>query len=234
MSRREPHWQQREADDFVTWHPAEPARAVEGPLALDFFVDQTLVLELAPHQLAFREQDGQLKQVYFGGLHELAVGAGGGMVSPESRLFFLRGDVPLSWRWRAPSTLRVDTGHEPGILISLRGACSVIIDDPAGFHRAVLQGLENLEPDALIGVLDTLVRSQIAARLESLVEIQSLDAMRVQILLNDLAATDLDDDLVELGLRCVHLAAGTPTVQEEPAAPPVAHEVPVGSYDDVL
>ena len=116
----------------------------------------------------------------------------------------------------------------------LRGSCSVIIDDPATFHGKVLLGLESLEPEHLQGVLDTLVRAQIEARLESLVENQALDPMRVQILLNDLAAGDLDDDLLELGLRCVHLAAGTPSRQAEPAPSPAVYETPVGSYDDVF
>ncbi len=234
MQRRDTLWQQREPDDCVTWHPMEPARAVEGPLALDFFVDQTLVLELAPHQLAFREEAGQLKQVYFDGLHELAVGDGNGQISPESRLFFLRGDVPLTWRWSEETSLRVDTGRGTSNLIPLRGACSVVIDDPAGFHRKVLQGLESLEPEVLVGVLDTLVRTQIEARIEALVENQSVDTMRVQILLNDLAAADLDDDLLEIGLRCIHLAAGTPAAREEAVAPQATYAAPVGSYDDVF
>jgi hypothetical protein len=234
MRQRDTHWQQREPEDHVTWHPQEPARAVEGPLALELFENQTLVLELAPHQLAFREDAGQLAQVYFDGLHELAIGRGPGQVPPQSRLFFLRGDVPVTWRWREETSLRVDAGHEPGILVPLRGICSVIIDDPATFHRAVLQGLENVEPTVLDGVLDTLVRSQIESRIEALVENQTLDPMRVQILLNDLAANDLDDDLVDLGLRCIHLAAGTPAARGETAAELEVYTETVGSYDDVF
>jgi hypothetical protein len=234
MGRQHQHWQQREPEQYLTWHPVEPPQAVEGPLALEFFRDRTLVLELAPHQLAFREQDGQLKQVYFDGLHELSVGLGPGMVDPASRLFFLRGDVPIVMRWREGCTLRVDAGQEPGILVPLRGVCSVIIDDPATFHRTVLEGLEELDPGRLVEAVDTLVRSQLESRLASLVENGSLDPMRVEILLNDLAAWELDEDLLELGLRCFHLAAGTPAVRREPASELPTENQPVGSYDDVF
>lgn len=234
MPRRDPHWQQRPFEDFVTWHPVEPPRAVEGPLSLEFFRDQTLVLELAPHQLAFREADGRLQQVYFDGLHELAVGHGPGQVEPDSRLFFLRGDVPLTWRWRDGTSLRVNGGHEPGILVPLRGACSVVIDDPAGFHGAVLDGLESLDDATLIRTLDTLVRTQLETRLEPLVENRSLDPVRVQIMLDGLRTEDLDEDLLELGLRCVHVAAGTLVRHEEPLVAPENAELPIGSYDDVF
>jgi hypothetical protein len=234
MIPRNPHWQQRDPEDFVTWHPVEPARAVEGPLSLEFFADRVLVLELAPHQLAFREQDGRLQQVYFDGLHELAVGDGPGQIEPASRLFFLRGDVPLVLRWREQASLRIDTGGAAGELLPLRGVCSLVIDDPATFHGAVLQGLEDLEPQRLGETLDALVRSQLEARVEALVAHGRLDAMRVEILLNDLKAADLDEDLLELGLRCIHLAAGTPAARAEDVAESETQQTPVGSYDDVF
>jgi len=234
MHRNGPPWQEQESDSVVTWRPVEPAQSVEGPLALEFFDNSTLVLELAPDQLAFREEDGRLQQVYFDGFHQLHVGDGADRVSPASHLFFLRTDVPMSWRWRGETSLRVDTGRQPGFLIPLRGVCSLLIEDPAGFHRHILQGLETLESDHLIRVLDTLVRTQIENRLEPLVERGVVDPMRVQILLNDLAATDLNEDLHDLGLRCIHLAACTPAVVDEPVAELPVYSAPSGSYDDVL
>ena len=165
---------------------------------------------------------------------QLQVGDGTDRVSPTSHLFFLRTDVPLSWRWRGETSLRVDTGSQPGVLVPLRGACSLLIEDPAEFHRQILQGLESLESDHLTRILDTLVRTQIESRLAPLVERGALDAMRAQILLGDLAATDLNEDLHDLGLRCIHLAAFTPAVEHEPVTEVPVYSAPSGSYDDVL
>ena len=234
MRQRNPKWQEQEPGGVVTWRPVEPPRPVEGPLALDLFDNSTLVLELAPDQLAFREQDGRLQQVFFDGMHQLRVGNGADMAPPSSRLFFLRADVPMTWRWRGETSLRVDTGHRAGVLVPLRGACSLLIADPVEFHRHILQGLESLDSDHLVRVLDTLVRTQIESRLAPLAERGALDPVRVQILLDDLVAADLNEDLYDLGVRCVHLAAYAPTVEDEPVAELPALSTPSGSYDDVL
>ena len=234
MRQREHQWQEQESGGMVTWRPVEPPQSVEGPLALEFFDNSTLVLELAPDQLAFREQDGRLQQVYFDGLHQLRVGNGTDMAPPSSRLFFIRADVPVAWRWRGETSLRVDTGHPAGVLVPLRGACSLLIADPVEFHRHILQGLESLESDHLVRVLDTLIRTQIESRLAPLAERGALDPVRVQILLDDLVAADLNEDLPDLGLHCIHLAAYAPAVEDEPVAEIAAYSTPSGSYDDVL
>jgi len=216
-------WQTQEPDDVVIWQPAVGAPAVEGPLDLLLFADRLLVLELADDQLAFREEGRQLRQVYMDRMHQFRVGDGPGEVAPASRLFFLRTDVALSWRWHAPSSLSVDGLHLP-----LRGVCSLRIADPAAFYSDILQGLESLAPETLTETLDTLVRH----RLES--HLQDLNTVQAQILLSELGAADLDDDLAELGLTCEYLAAFTPTAidQTVPASEPQL--VPAGSYDDIL
>jgi hypothetical protein len=229
MDPREPLWQEREPDEIVTWQPLQPPQPVEGPLALALLAGRRLVLELAPEQLAFRDLDGKLQQVYFDGVHELVIGDGRGQIDPASRLIFLRCDIPLTWRWRGSARL-----HGPGIELPLRGVCSLVIEDPARFHDQVLRGLEHLEPGQLERVLDTLVRSQIESRLGALADEPVVDPVRVQIMLNGLTVDDLNEDLLDLGLRCLHVAAATPLPEREAEPTVAAHGAPAGSYDDVL
>jgi hypothetical protein len=231
MDPRGPQWQELEPDEIVTWQPVQPAQPVEGPLSLALLDGRRLVLELAPDQLAFRDRDGRLEQVYFDGIHELVVGEGTDRVDPTSRLFFVRGDVPFHGRWRESAVL-----HVPGLPgpLPLRGAYTLVIDDPAGFHDGVLRGLEHLEPGQLAGVLDTMLRAQIEGRLEALDEDPAIDPVRVQIMLNGLTADDLNEDLLDLGLRCLHLAAVTPLPRPDEAPTPAEEGVLAGSYDDVL
>jgi len=233
---RDPHgsWQLRDPDQVTAWRPADPARAIEGPLDLAFFTDQTLVLELADEQVACREEGGCLRQVFLGGTHQLEVGTRPGQVAPDCRLVFLRSDVPLSWRWREGSELVIDTGGGRSVRLPLRGVCSLRISDPARFYASVLQGLEHLDADRLLQVLETTVRSQLESRLQPLATGPWVDPLRAQVLLGDLGAGDLAEELADLGLECLYLAVFTPAIQDEPVGAPVAETTPVGSYDDVL
>jgi hypothetical protein len=227
-------WHDEDPQRLVTWTAVTPPRAVEGPLELVSFRGQVLILELGPDQLACREQDGRLAQVFLDGLHRLEIGESAGQTPPHSRLYFLRLDVPLSWRWQAGCELTVDTGTPEGDRLPLRGACSLHLRDPLRFYTEVLPGLESLDPRDLLAVLDTLVRSKLAAHLEPLAERGRIDRMRAQVQLADLGVEDLDDDLADLGLGCLHLAACIPLEQDEPAVEALVPSALSGSYDDVL
>jgi hypothetical protein len=227
-------WQHDDPRRLVTWTPAQPPRAVEGPFDLACFEGQVLVLELGPDMLACRELGGALQQVFLDGLHKLEIGDGAGLIPPASRLYMLRPSLPISWRWRQGDELVIDTGTARGERLPLRGTCSLFLDDPMRFYREVLAGLDQLEASDLVAVLDALVRSQIAAHLLPLGQAGRFDRMRAQIQLGELDAEHLSEDLTDLGLGCRHLAAFTPQELPEPAPPELVGGPLAGSYDDVL
>jgi len=235
MSQRRDPWQTCDPQQLVTWRPAHPPRVVEGPLPLALFAGRTLVLELADRQLAGREQDGRLVQVWLGGCPEVAVPGGrddGGAADP-GRLWFLRDDVPLSWRWRQGAELTVVVGGEPH-RFPIRGACEVHLADATALYATVLRGLEDLTVGALQDAVRSCVQASLEARLQRLGTGKGLAPVQAQATLEGLAAEDLDDDLAELGLRCVHLAISVPT--EATATPQAAAVTTVapGSYDDLV
>lgn len=226
-------WQERNADAVVVWTPLEPPQAIEGPLPLDLFADQLLVLELADGQLAIHEIDGKVVRVYLDGVHELDVGPGQNQIAPLGQLTFVRTGALLNWRWQNSSLLRIDLGGGNATEIPIRGACALAVADPYTLHSNVLSGLSGVPLDRLTGVLDTLVRSRLEQRLRDLVERQVLDRTRAGVLLERLSASDLDDDLAPLGLRCEHLGViSLATDLEE--APKADSGEPVACYDDIV
>jgi hypothetical protein len=233
MRHRRPTWQDHDPEHVVTWVPAEPPVAVEGPLALDLFCDRLLVLELAPSQVALLEVDGQIQRAYLDQGQQLDVGAETGQTEPRGRLIFVRSDVPIAWRWGDGAELHVDVGGGQSIDLPLRGQCAIAADDPVRFFRTVLAGLESLPVERLQNILDTLVRAQLERRLGELVEHAGLDRMQAEVMLENLAPADLDEDLAELGLACgeLNLFVGETT---SPDAAELIESAPVYSYDDVL
>ena len=226
-------WQERNAENVVVWTPLDPPQANEGPLALDLFAGQMLVLELADGQLAIHEIDGKVARVYLDGVHELDVGPGQHQIAPLGQLTFVRTGALLNWRWQTSSLLRVGLGGGYATEVPIRGACALAVADPFTLHSNVLSGLAGVPLDHLTAVLDTLVRSRLEQRLRDLVERQTLDQTRAGVLLESLSASDLDDDLAPLGLRCEHLAViSLATDLEE--APTADSAEPVACYDDIV
>lgn len=233
---------------IVTWQPAAPPRTVEGPLALDCFEDRCLVLELACGQLACREDDGRLQQVFLDGIHRLEIGRAAGQTAPTGRLTFLRPDVPIDLRWRRDDHLVLDAsgaadrvGRAPatgapdhGLSLPLRGACRLVLADPVLFFGSVLQGLQGPCGDSLHSVLDALVRAQLAEHLHPLLRGRDLNRVHAQTLLGGLEPADLGDDLAEIGLDCLHLTAYLPLEQDRQPDPQPVAAAPPGSYDDLL
>ncbi len=231
-------WQLADPDDVIVWTATQPPRLVEGPLDLSSFDGQMLVLDLAPGQFACRETEGCLRQVFLDGLHRLSVGEGAGKVSPRSRLFVLRNDLPVSWRWQGRDMLVLESNEPGGCRLPLRGACSLALADPVRFYQTVVHGLTSLDLNNLTRVLETLVRAHVGAHLQPLVQRGRLDLMQAQVRLAQLGADDLSDDLADLGLVCLQLSACTPLGAEdttgdarERAAPDLVTPI---SYDDVL
>ncbi len=258
MRRVPSSWQQDDPAHVFVWHPASPPRAIDGPLPLACFEGRRLVLELAPDQLACREQDGQLAQVFLDGVHQLEIGRGPGQVCPSSRLVFLRPDVALDLRWRHDDELVLvadDPAASPrggrdlrafaadqharsphcALHLPLRGTCRLHLADPLLFYRCCLLGLRDPAPQHLLGILDAFVRTQLAAHLRPLLRGGNLDRLHAQTMLADLGGDDLGDDLAEVGLGCLHLAAYLPLGDEEPTTVcEPAGAVLSGSYEDLL
>lgn len=232
MSRHSKLWDLREPDEVVTWSPAQPPQAVEGPLPLDMFRDRMLVLDLAPGQVAVHVKGDGRQRVYFDTMPQLDLGLGAHQTAPEGWLVFLRSDAPIRWRWHDQSRLVVDLGGGAADELPLRGRCSVLVADPLRFHEAVLNGVDDLPAERLAGVLDTLVRARLEARIGGLVEGHHLDTLRAKIALEGLTATDLDDDLQALGLRCQDLVLAVPEPQDRAEASQM--DEPRACYDDVF
>lgn len=242
------YWQQEDPDRIVVWRPVSPPLAVEGPLELACFEGSILFLELASEQLALRTDDGRLQQVFLGDVHRLEIGNGARDVPCSSSVVFLRPDVPLDLRWNSDSCLvlnpdrRAGSGADQpfadtagqGLRLPLRGACRLCLSDPMLFYETFLQGLAHPAQEHLLGVLDTLVRAQLATHLNPLLCGGDVDRLHAQILLSNLTPADLDEDLAEFGLGCLHLAACLPRViDEQIATVPAGTQVP-GSYDDLI
>jgi hypothetical protein len=232
MIDRSTTWQEHDPEHVVTWTPATPPRAVEGPLALDLFAGRLLVLQLAPGQVAVHEVDRRPRRVLLDGCHHLEIGHGPDAVTPEGSVVFLRPDVPLAWRWTVGCELHVDAGGGDFIDLPLRGACALSLADPCRFHERVLAGLGELQLATLTDVLDTLVRSRLEARLHDLVDRGRLDVLQASVRLEALTAEDLADDLAPQGLSCERLQVAIPAPREESVT--VEATAPIGSYDDVL
>lgn len=222
-------WQERSASEVTVWTPAAPRRAVEGPLALSLFAGQTLVLDLAPGQLACRECDGRVAQVWLDGQPQVAVPDRPG---PDERLWFVRDDAPLTWRWHADDALVVALGRGGTVRLPVRGAVALVVRDAMTLLESVLAGLPDLDPDVLTDVVRTHVQASLESRLQTVVDGGRLDPVRAQVLLEGLTCSDLDDDLADLGLAALHVAVTLPTgagVARDHGPDPI----PV-SYDDVL
>ncbi|MEZ4386213.1 MAG: hypothetical protein R3D98_01295 [Candidatus Krumholzibacteriia bacterium] len=231
MNRQAQPWQELDADQVVTWSPAEPPRAIEGPLALEMFRGRLLTLDLAPGQIAVHVVDGRTRRVYLEGHQELDLTAGPGAATCEGWLVFVRIDAPISWRWDESTRLHL-TARTGETGLPLRGACSVLVADPLHFHDAVVAGLDTLPATRLAQVLETLVRSNLESRLQELMASQGLDPLRAKVMLESLQPADLDDDLQPLGLACSHLAVAVPVASEDVTV--AADETPVACYDDVF
>jgi len=229
MSTTDDVWQERNADQVTIWSPAEPRRPVEGPLPLSLFAGRTLVLELATGQLACREHEGQVAQVWLEGRPEVSVPAHPG---PDERLWFVRDDTPLTWRWREGDVLVVALGRGESLRLPVRGAVALVVRDAMTLLQAVLLGQPRLDPQILADVLRTHVQAALESRLVTLVDGGRVDPVRAQILLESLTCHDLDDDLGDLGLAALHVGITVPTEAS------VARHVDPGpvpvSYDDVL
>jgi len=232
MNRHADLWDLREPDEVVTWSPAQPPQAVEGPLPLDMFRDRLLVLDLAPGQVAVHVKGDGRQRVYFDTMPRLDLGLGVHQTAPEGWLVFLRCDAPISWRWHDQSRLVVDLGGGESHALPLRGRCSLLVADPLRFHSAVFEGVDDLPTGRLAGVLDTLVRARLEARLGDLVDAHRLDPLQAKIALENLTAADLDDELHALGLRCQDLVLAVPVAQESSESSPV--DAPHACYDDLL
>jgi hypothetical protein len=231
MSQTSAPWQEHDPQELVVWRPVAPARTVEGPLALELFAGRTLALQLVEGQIACREQDDILVQVWLGGHHHLTV-PGDPDLAARGRLWFVRDDVPLAWRWREGSELVVSGGADRPQRLPLRGQCALTVADGPRLHQALLRGLPVLDPDNLVGLLRIHVQAALEARLGRVLGHDPVDPWHAQVLLEDLAPDDLADELAPLGLRCAEIAATTPVTGEVAPRPDAA--VPPGSYDDLL
>lgn len=249
MRTESPLWQQDDPDRLIVWQPASPPRAVEGPLALTCFAGRRLVLELAPAQIVCRESGGRLRQVYFDGVHRLEIGEGEHQIAPDNRLTFLRPDAPLDLRWRQNDSLVLavaaagrpqpqpgdPSGASPsGLRLPLRGLCRLHLAEPLLFYRSLLEGLDRAASGDLLAVLDALVRTHLTEHLRPLLRGKDLDRLHAQALLADLGPNDLAEDLAEVGLGCLQLAAFLPLDSEERRAETATCPVGPGTYDDLL
>jgi hypothetical protein len=235
MFRRDRLRQQWESTDIATWQPVRPPRAVEGPLPTAMYAGQTLLIEPAAEQVTLVIRDGDVAQVLFDSAMPLDVPADSDAAGGDDRLVFIRPDVPISWQWQEDMSLAVDTAGLAAESMPLRGQCTVAVCDPVTLYRRVLAGLDDWRPEKLHGALDAVVRRELADRLRGLDLGFGIDLMRARILLDELTADDLDQDLAPFGLRCLHLAAYSPPPGGVMAPDGGAAEtVPVVSYDDVL
>lgn len=232
MNQQSRVWQEQDPARVVTWTPSDPARTIEGPLALELFADRLLILELACDQVALLVVDGHVKRVLLDGRHEMYVDP----VTddgPRGQLVFLRRDVPLAWRWTRGAVLHVELAGRPEQTLGLRGSCGLQVINPTRLYATVLAGLDDLPADTLRDVFDTLVRANLERRLHDLAESSGLDRVRAEVTLERLEPADLDDDLAELGLVCSELNASL-APETAPADVTATSPLLVSSYDDVF
>ena len=211
----------------ISWSIDSADGLLQGPLDLGFLQGRRLSLTLHDGQTALLLGEGRVQAVFRPGRHELEIGTGQGGLAPQWRLLFLAPGAGLALRWTADSQLRCGGVAGP----SLIGTCLLDIADPRAFHDTFLAGAETLDQTFTLVLIDRLVQSVVAARLQPL---QSGTAgpspTELQARLTGMGPQSLADDLAPCGLACRQLAlytARAPVDQDRLRQPAGAEADPV-------
>ena len=189
----------------VDWSVQPDQGLVQGPLDLEFLQGRRVLLTLDPGQVALLVCDASVQAVYLDGGHMLDVGHGRGQVPSRGNMVFLTIGRGLKISWNATAPLAMN-GNGPGLI----GHCTLAIDGPGRFYDTFLAGNDQWDEAFIM----RLVRQATLSALERVLAETGTDSTRLQVRLANLDPSDLDDELVPLGLSCRTTSLYT-------AAPPV-------------
>lgn len=230
-------WSAQSGDELpIAWSIDSADGLLQGPLDLGFLRGRRLSLTLYDGQTALLLGEGRVQALFGRGRHELEIGAGAKGIDPEWRLLFLVPGAGLALRWTAESRLRC--GGESGP--SLIGTCLLDIADPRTFHDTFLAGAEALDPAFTLVLIDRLVQSVVAARLQPLHSgAAGRSPTELQAQLTGMGPEVLADELAPCGLVCRQLAlytARAPVDQDRSPRPAVteAESIPMSGHSEDL
>jgi hypothetical protein len=192
------------------WKMEAEGGLVQGPVEMEPFLGQHMLLNLDLGQYGLLVRDGALKALYLDGCHNLEIGRRSDQIQTNSSLIFLSTEESLDFQWKANTA----DGFVTGDGIPVIGRCTVKIEKPARFYHRVLRPMNDWSPDHLKEHLKPLVHKAFHDLLTEACETGCDHPGGLQSLLMGLGAHQLDDFLSEHGLYCVSLAAYT-------AAPPI-------------
>lgn len=198
-------------DRITEWTMDPNQGTVQGPLDLGFFLDREVRLVLKDGQVALLTAAGNLRSVFFGGTHLLAIGDDRGRISPDCQLAFLDLDQVFKMSWSRMNPVVWGREHDQALI----GKCALRIVDAERFYRTFLAGNRLWEPAFLQRLVEQVARGAVESLLtESGLEPGSVSFAELQARITRLHAEDLAGPLEAFGLTCDNLAVYT-------AAPPI-------------
>ncbi len=187
----------------INWSFNVAQGIVQGPLDLNSFQGQSMMLSLDTGQIALLTQDNNLCALYLDGIHNLKVGHGFNQISPNATLVFINTAASLQLRWKKNNPIQWNDRSEN----SLIGHCDLAISDPIMFFEGYLQRADSIAEERALTEIDVTVRSILADMIGTgPLGGGPTTAAELESRLTCLSSQTLTEELADQGLSCHQLA----------------------------
>lgn len=181
-----PSWETLDEPEAPLVWSCEGDGIVQGTLELDAFARRTLVLQIAPGQVALLARHGDLRAVLLEGQHALAVGEREEDLGSDARLVFLATDRS----WRVSWGDGPDAAYTGGAPPRSRGMAALRITNPALFYASFLRHAEEVGEPFLRRLVGALCESRLTDGAVADGEAGALDLRAYGLACEALAAAD--------------------------------------------
>jgi hypothetical protein len=186
----------------INWSFDTAAGSVQGPLELESFNNQSMMLSLETGQTALLIQDNKLRAIFLDGVHNIQVGHGFNQIPSSASLVFISTAATLQLRWKKDSSVQWSTSGESG----LTGHCNLSISNPVAFYESYLHNNTSIAEDHALAEIDATVRTALAEMVgTSPLGGGPTTAAELQSRLACVSAQTLSEDLAAQGLTCLQL-----------------------------
>ncbi len=191
----------------VEWTMDPGQGPLQGPLDLGFFTERTLCLDLSVTQVALLlTREGRLSRLFLEGHHNLPVGTGCGLLSPDQKLIFL--DLGQRFRFSWSRSDHLVWGEGAGRF--LLGEAAVAVKAPRTFFSTFLAGNDCLDPAFVTRLMAQVVRSALGEVLDQVLpNTRDMEFQDLQHRLRQLDPGLLTPLLEPCGLVCAGLSLYT-------------------------